>query len=62
MTVLLVKSCELVKIIVADTIATFDRVKLLTSCAKVEALHEKGQYVPMPIPKSGKWMQISPLY
>jgi hypothetical protein len=38
--VLLVESCELVKIIVANAIATFDRVQLLTSCAEVEALHE----------------------
>ena len=39
MSILFVESCELVKIVVADTIATFDRVQLLTSCAKVEALY-----------------------
>jgi hypothetical protein len=39
MAVLLVEFRELVKVVVADTIATFDRVQLLTSCAEVEALH-----------------------
>ena len=40
MAILLVESCELVKIVVADAIATLDGVQLLTPCAKVEALYE----------------------
>ena len=39
MAILLVEPCKLVEIVVTDTIATFDRVQLLTSCAKVETLY-----------------------